>query len=573
MATDLSYWERRYSRRGLIAASGTAAFIAACGGSNNNQAKSTQAPASGAAPATKAAGASGSPAAAAAAPQGQPKNGGVLRYHLPKEPGNLDPHLATDSSTTAFSDLAYNALLRFKTGANVDVQSLELEGELAEKWETPDTQTVILHIRQGVKWQNKAPMNGRPFTADDVKWGVPRIGTDKPEFQRATFFKGISSIDTTDANTVVIKQKEPNVPFLTYLAVPYHKMLPREVVEKEGDAKNTMIGTGPFTLESFTRGGKAVFKKNPDYFKKGMPYLDGVEITGVLEPAARLAAFRANETDLMIFSKADDADTTKKQVSAVQTEKFTPFFYYMAFGFDVTRGPLQDERVRQAIALVIDHPGIRRAIFQDEAVRSMPIPVGFKTWLADPKDLDFYTEKVDVAKAKQLMEAAGQGAGFKTTMDTNVSYTDEAETMPLLQQMLKQINIDVTDLKKIEPAAFLGPTNAPGGFDQRLWRHSAFSEPDEFVTNFYQKGASRNYGGWGSDQLDALIKQQRNLAGATERKKVLIQIQKALATSNYRIGLEQPYEIVGWYNKVKGWRALAADPGYYCLPFENTWLA
>ncbi len=582
MEQERSYWKRRFGRRSVLIAGGSTAFLAACGGStSNNSANKNSSTASPTAPASVTvagtAGAAGSPRPAgspqAAAPaQGQPKAGGVLRYHLPKEPGNLDPLLATDSSTTAFSDLVYNSLLRFKTGTAVDVQSLEIEGELATSWETPDTQTVILKLRQDVKWQNKAPLNGRAFTAEDAKAGILRIGTDKPEFQRATFFKGIASIDIPDPTTLVIKQKEPNVPFLTYLAVPYHKMLPRDVTDKEGDSKNIAIGTGPFTLESFTRGGKAIFKKNPDYFKKGLPYLDGVELAGVLEPAARLAAFRANETDIMVFSKGDDADAAKKTIAGLQMEKFTPFFYYMPFGFDVTRGPLQDERVRQAIALVIDHPGIRHAIYQDQAVRSTPIPVGFKDWTADPKDLEFYTEKVDIARAKQLMEAAGQSAGFKTTMDTNVGYSDEAETMPLLQQMLKQINIDVTDLKKIEPAAFLGPTNMPGGFETRLWHHSAFSEPDEFVTNFYQRGASRNYGGWGSDSMDALIKQQRNLADRTERKKVLIEIQKQLAKTNWRIGLEQAYEYVSWYSKVKGFRPLAADPGYYCLPFEGTWL-
>ena len=163
-------------------------------------------------------------------------------------------------------------------------------------------------------------------------------------------------------------------------------------------------------------------------------------------------------------------------------------------------------------------------------------------------------------------------AGFKAVLDTNVSYSDEVETMPLLQQFLKGINIDATELRKVEPAQFLGPTNKPGGFDMRLWRHSAFSEPDEFVTNFYQQGASRNYGGWGSDKVDALIKQQRNLADKNERKKVLVEIQKELANSNWRIAMEQKYEFVGWYKQVKGWRALAADPGYYALPFEHTWL-
>jgi peptide/nickel transport system substrate-binding protein len=561
MAADRTYWRQRVSRRGALAAGGAAALVAACGGGEKKETAKT----------TQAAG-GGSPAAGAAPAQGQPKLGGTLRYHLDKDPGNLDPHLATDSSTTAFSNLAYNGLLKFKTGPSVDPLSLDIEGELAEKWETPDSQTVVLKIRQDVKWQNKTPLNGRAFTAEDAKFGVLRIGTNKPEFQRAIFFLGIDKIDVPDASTIIIKHKEPNIPFLTYLAVPYHKIVPREVVDKEGDVRQTMVGTGPFTLESYTSGGKAIFKKNPDYFKKGMPYLDGVELAGPKEPAVRLAAFRANETDITRFAAPDDADSAKKQLSGTQVEKFTPLFFSLPFGFDVTRAPLTDERVRQAIALVMDHPGIRRAIFQDEAVRMWPIPVGFKDFLADVKDLEFYGDKPDVAKAKQLMEAAGVSAGFSTTIDTNTSYNDQIQTMPLLQQMLKQININATELKRIEPAAFLGPTNKPGGFDMRLWNHSAFSEPDEFVTNFYDRKGSRNFGGWGNEQLDALIKQQRNISDKNERKKVLVEIQKILARTSWRIGLEQRFEFVGWYGKVKGWRALAADPGYYTQPFEHTWL-
>ena len=127
-------------------------------------------------------------------------------------------------------------------------------------------------------------------------------------------------------------------------------------------------------------------------------------------------------------------------------------------------------------------------------------------------------------------------------------------------------------MKKVERAEFLGPSNVPGGFDMRLWHHSAFSEPDEFVSNFYQRGASRNFGGWGNEKMDNLIKQQRNLADKAERKKVLVEIQKELARANWRIGTEQNYEFVGWYGKVKNWRALAADPGYYTLAFEGAWL-
>src|SRR5215216_1612366 len=300
-----SFWRRSVTRRRVIGAgtalTGSAAFLAACGGDSNKDAGT---PANNVAiPQTSATSAAQAQAQGATA-----KPGGTLRYHLPKEPGNLDPHLATDSSTTAFSNLVYNSILRFKTGPNVDTLSTEVEGDLAQSWETPDASTVTLKLRPGVTWQNKPPLNGRAFTAEDAKWGILRIGTKDPAFQRRTFFEGIDRIDTPDATTLVIKQKSPNVPFLTYLAVPYHKIISRDVIEKEGDAKTTMIGTGPFTLESYAKGTKAIFKKNPEYYKKapGLPYLDGIELAGVIEPAARVAAFRAGETDIIRFEQPTD---------------------------------------------------------------------------------------------------------------------------------------------------------------------------------------------------------------------------------------------------------------------------
>ena len=72
--------------------------------------------------------------------------------------------------------------------------------------------------------------------------------------------------------------------------------------------------------------------------------------------------------------------------------------------------------------------------------------------------------------------------------------------------------------------------------------------------------------------MDDLIARQRNLADKNERKKVMVEIQKELARTNWRIGLEQKFEFVAWHGRVKGWRALAADPGYCALPFEHTWL-
>ena len=174
---------------------------------------------------------------------------------------------------TALS-FVYNKLLRHKVGPDVPPGTFIVEPDLAERWEAPDDTTYIFHLRQGVKWHNKPPVNGRELVAEDVKFSFDRFLTvpGNPERQ---LLESVDRVEVVDRYTVKFVLKEPFVWLLDILANAMCMwIVAPEVAQKYGDFKKveTAIGTGPFLLESYEPNVKTIFKRNPDYFRQGLPY-------------------------------------------------------------------------------------------------------------------------------------------------------------------------------------------------------------------------------------------------------------------------------------------------------------
>ena len=146
-----------------------------------------------------------------------------------------------------------------------------MEPDLAERWETPDDTTYIFHLRQGVKWHNKPPVNGRELVAEDVKFTFDRFLTEKANADRY-MLEAVDRVEVVDRYTVKFLLKEPYVWLVNVLATPRSMwIIAPEVVQQFGDLKKaeTAIGTGPFLLERYEPNVKTVFKRNPDYFRQG----------------------------------------------------------------------------------------------------------------------------------------------------------------------------------------------------------------------------------------------------------------------------------------------------------------
>jgi peptide/nickel transport system substrate-binding protein len=162
--------------------------------------------------------------------------GGIVRVRG-RDPVHFDPHLTRNARTHTALSFVYSKLLRHKVGADVRPGTFIIEPDLAERWESPDDTTYIFHLRQGVKWHHKPPVNGRELVAEDVKFTYERFLTEKGSTNRY-LLDSVDRIEVVDRYTVKFILKEPYVWFISVLAYPTRMwIIAPEVVRQYGDLK------------------------------------------------------------------------------------------------------------------------------------------------------------------------------------------------------------------------------------------------------------------------------------------------------------------------------------------------
>jgi peptide/nickel transport system substrate-binding protein len=234
-----------------------------------------------------------SPAPLWGAEAGQPRRGGILRVRG-YDPVHFDHHLTNNAKTSTTLSFVHSTLVRYKVGPAIAPGTYTVEPHLAERWETPDDLTYIFHLRRGVTWHNKPPLNGRELVAADVKFTFDRFLSEKGNVLRETL-DPVERVEAVDRYTVKFVLKEPFVWLVHRLAGPEGMwIIAPEVVEKFGDLKKpeSAIGTGPFLLERYEPNVKTVFKRNPAYFLEGQPYVDRVEWLSLDDESTGLAMYR-----------------------------------------------------------------------------------------------------------------------------------------------------------------------------------------------------------------------------------------------------------------------------------------
>ena len=228
-----------------------------------------------------------------------PKRGGTLTIRG-WDPPMFDPMLTTAYRVQIPLSFTHSRLVRHKAGPSVVPGTFPIEGDLAESWTQPNETTYVFKLRRGARWHPKPPVNGRELTSGDVKYTIERFLTVKGN-PSAYMLRAIDRVETPDALTVRIVLKEPNASFVEMLANPMTvAIVAREAVEKFGDLKNaeSVIGTGPWMLESYRPNVGLTFVRHPHYFQQGQPYIDRVEMFIDEDNASRMSAFLAGKYDL-----------------------------------------------------------------------------------------------------------------------------------------------------------------------------------------------------------------------------------------------------------------------------------
>src|SRR5215470_5304620 len=222
-----------------------------------------------------------------------PKPGGHLNVMQREDlPQGFAVHETSTVSTSFPSMPCFNNLVVFDQLKRQESPDT-LVGELAEKWSWQDNyRNLVFFLRKDVKWHD-----GKPFTSKDVKYtfDVVREAPDAPAKLRINgrkeWYGNVEAIETPEPHTVIFRLKRPQPSLLTMLASGYSPVLPAHVPLTT--LRTKCVGTGPFRLKQYVRGQMIELERNPDYFIKGRPYLDGIRYPIITERGTRQAALQA----------------------------------------------------------------------------------------------------------------------------------------------------------------------------------------------------------------------------------------------------------------------------------------
>ena len=492
-----------------------------------------------------------------------PKRGGTLALRT-WDPPHFDPFQTISYKTHIALSFTHSRLLRHKAGPSVVPGTFPIEGDLAESWTQPNETTYVFKLRRGVKWHNKPPVNGRELTADDVVFSVNHFLTVKGN-ANAYMLKAVEKVEAPDKYTVKFTLKEPFVWFLDMISNPHAvAIVAKEVVEKHGDLKKpeTVIGTGPWMLDSYRPNVGLTYVRNPNYFVQGLPYIDRIEATVDEDNASRMAAFLSGKYDLGwefpgTINRVDWAqikDTLKQKRPKLQTVEFpSPVMSHVSMRTD--QKPFSDVRVRQAMSMAIDRQAIIEAVLEGVGSMNPAVPAALKEWSIPFDKLGegakYY--KYDLAEAKKLLAAAGYPNGFPGTMCfTTYGSTILVDTMQLVQKDLKAVGIDVKIDQK-EYGAYIA-TCFYGKFDSMTFGpQTGFLEPDNFVFGQYYPEELKNQSHINDPVVADMLVRQRRTFDVAKRREIIYDIQRYLAKQQYYVQMPSGIYIAVWEGALKNY--------------------
>jgi peptide/nickel transport system substrate-binding protein len=446
------------------------------------------------------------------------KRGGTLTRASAWDPPVIDPRLTQSVGTFQFVGLTSNRLVRYGFADEVtSVTDLGLKGDLAESWTvSPDHRVWTFKLRQGVKWHNLPPVNGREFVAEDVKYCFEQYA--KEGVQSFTF-QEIEATETPDKYTVRVHLKTPNVFFPHNLAEPVAVMFPREVMEQDGDLKKRLIGTGPYIMKEHTRKVRVVLQRNPDYWDKGRPYVDEYIILSTPDAATRLAAFRTGQADFIWVASPSEVEVLRKTNpnAVVQAYHNTLAPFGVALAQD--RPPFNDVRVRRALCMAIDRQKMVDTVFEGHGILGWGVPYLYYQD-AQPTAKDFGPWwQYKPAEAKKLLTEAGHGKGFETTLFYYEYFPQMTSEVQLVQQDLKRnLNIDVK-ITKLDYTTYYG-RYVENKWDGMSWGFQSGHAigVDERTYQYMHSGSPKNFFRVNDSVIDDLTTKLRRTPDRAEQR-------------------------------------------------------
>jgi len=503
------------------------------------------------------------------------KQGGILKIYFFDSPASMSIHEETTAAGQGPMMAVFNNLVLYKQ----DVPQSGLQSivpDLANEWSWDEDKTLLtFRLREGVKWHD-----GKPFTAKDVQctWDL-LSGKSSEKLRinpRKAWYKNLEEVTSNGDFEVTFHLKRSQPAFIALLASGFSPVYPCHVSPR--DMRSHPIGTGPFKFIEFKPNESIKVARNPDYWKKDRPYLDGIEYTIIKNVSTGVLAFLAGKVDMTspYYIQVPVLNNVKNQDPEAICN-LVPVNVNRNAMMNREAPPFNDPDLRRAIALSLD----RRAFVDtltlgkgDFGGVMQPPPEGI--WGMPPemlKTLPGYDPDVpkNRAEARQLMEKLGyrtdKRLAIKVSTRNVQPYRDAA--IILIDQM-KEIYID-GELEVVDTVQWY-PKVMRGDYTVGLnLTGNGLDDPDQTLYENFTCGAEGNYDRYCNSELDKMVDRQSMEFDQKKRKELVWAIERKLAEDAARPILWHNRTGTCWHPYVKGY-TLMVNSVYNGWRMEDVWL-
>ena len=421
---------------------------------------------------------------------------------------------------------------------------------LAEKWEFVSDTAYKMTLRKGVKFHN-----GEELKAEDVKFSLERATTELGANIR-TYSQDLDRVEIVDDYTVILHLKKVNFPFFASLAHSWGSIVNKKEVEAQGEnygtPAGTAVGTGPFKFVSWQKGDRYTMERFDDYWGDKVEFRTLV-VRSIPEPTGRTVGLETGEVDIAYPMITNDISRIEENEGLVLQRKPLSSTTYM--GFNTTKKPFDDPRVRNAFSAALDTVGTQKAVFRGvgKTPRSL-IPSGVKYSI----DGELPAHERDVEAARKLFAEAGINPdGMKVQIWTN-ERKERVDMATIIQAQLKELGI-VAEIKVLEWGAYIqGLQKKEHDLFLLGWGLSV-PDPDYAVAGLLESNAGSNYTFFSDAKLDEMLAKGRSMPDGAERAELYKDMQFHINALCPMIFLHNDESLVGVQKTVKGFTSSPFD--------------
>src|SRR6266568_604338 len=478
----------------------------------------------------------------------QPRYGGTLRLALEGDPAFYNANQGPAPGGPAFwtGNNIWNSLVTI-----TPPPELKIVPDLAKSWEILDAgKTYVFHLEEGVKFHD-----GTDFDATAAKWNIDRILDPEVKSWVRTYYEGITQVEVVDKYTLRIRLKEPSG------AIPMASPKAFETYGK--DWLYHPVGTGPYIFKEWVPGKHVILEKNPNYWKKGLPYIDRLEFRVMKDPLTAATALRAGEIDFVTRVPMQQVPLLEKisGIKVITGPEMAPTIALL----NMRVKPFDDVRARRAVGgYGLDRVEIARVAFQG---RAKPLVGIVPPGVPDAIDVnEMYPYRPD--EAKRLLKELGFEKGHPLTFTILVPNHDVtlADIAALIKSQMAKIGVEAK-LNVLDTTAAVDRVLVKHDFEMVVSSWANLLDINQRSVSFF-KGKQSDYMGIDDPQLEEMVRQWRRAMDDAERRRISAEMQRLIADQLYWVN-------VTGYPFFQAYRTPVKNYPFYntaLVLFGTTWL-